>query len=102
MLKVSLYTETKPNLAELVSKYFDGATLIQAKGLWKGNLEDSTIIQIVLDRDEVYSQGDDIDKLVQNIISLNNQEAVLVEYQRVESSLVRRIKQNGKEATEVS
>ena len=42
-----LYTETKPNLLRLVARYFEGATLFDAVGLWKGQTERSTVVEII-------------------------------------------------------
>ena len=42
-----LYTERRPNLAELTSRYFDGFTLIDTVGYWRGNAEQSAIIEVI-------------------------------------------------------
>ena len=42
----TLYTESKPNLSELVTRYFDGATITYGLGLWQGTTEPAAVIQI--------------------------------------------------------
>ena len=42
-----LYTERRPNLAELTACYFDGFTLIEAVGYWQGNAEPSPIVEVI-------------------------------------------------------
>ena len=71
-----LYTEHRGNLTMLVSRYFSGATLIAAQGLWQGLVELSTVIEIV-------GTGADLQNivfLVGDIKVVNNQSSVLVTY----------------------
>lgn len=44
-----IFTERKPNLAGIVSQYFDGFTLADAVGYWKGEEEKSCIITLITD-----------------------------------------------------
>lgn len=67
-----LATETKPNLATLAGVYFDGFTILQGKGYWKGQAEPSTIIEVETDDD------DSVRRLAEDIRTTNNQEAVMV------------------------
>lgn len=99
-----IYTETRDNLPELVARYFDGATLISALGLWQAKTiphtadtcpgrpcgaccdhvettgrEDSTIVEII---------GDDADlqrivNLAGDIKHVNAQSCVLVTWSPV-------------------
>ena len=81
-----LYTETKPNLLELVSRYFPGATLIPAIGLWTGKTEDSAVIEIV-----ATASTSDLQKVVNlagDIRHMNAQSAVLVTWHDVNSLMV--------------
>jgi len=68
-----VFTETKPGLAELVSKRFDGFTLVPATGYWLGEPEQSTVIEIVTD------DGWSVFELAEDIKEVNGQDAVLVE-----------------------
>ena len=71
-----LYTEFYPNLLELTSRYFDGATLYFGDGLYQGNVEHSGVIEII-------AKEDDLQKVVflaGDIKHMNNQESVLVTY----------------------
>jgi hypothetical protein len=42
-----IYTEDRLNLVELVSRYFDGATLYYTRGLWRGEVESGAVIEIL-------------------------------------------------------
>ena len=74
-----LYTEHKPNLVELVSRYFTGATIYTATDLWQGETELSRVIEILgssVDRQNIiYLAGD--------IRQVNQQSAVIVTWQSV-------------------
>ena len=89
-------TENKnyQDIVELVGKYFDGATIIKADGLWQGKVEHSLVIEIVIqspiEGKAVIAAYDmrDLGKLVHKIKKLNKQDAVLVQYIECESRLV--------------
>ena len=74
-----LYTEFAPNLLELTSRYFKGATLYFGTGLWEGNTESSGVIEIVATEEDLQS----VVFLAGDIKAVNNQQAVLVTYARV-------------------
>ena len=69
-----LYTEDKENLAELVSRYFDSATIFGACGTYKGSLELAAVIEIVSTRDALQRVFD----LAGDIRIANGQTSVLV------------------------
>ena len=71
--RYTLMTETKPNLGELASRFFEGFTLIEGAGYWKGVPEGSTSIVVIGDNrlPEVY-------ELAHLIRRENKQTAVLV------------------------
>lgn len=74
-----VYTESKPNLPSIVARYFSGATLIPAIGLWQGVEEASTIIEIL-------GSGADVATVVHlagDIGFINSQVSVLVAYDNV-------------------
>lgn len=71
---IKIYTEEKKNLPQLTNKYFQGATLYRATGIWEGIQEKATII-------EIYGNGTNFDKaieLAEEINLINNQQATLV------------------------
>ena len=72
-----IYTENKnkEDIQALVSKYFEGFTLYEAKGVWKGKSEPSLVI-------EVLGHGSltgIVREVAEKIKKLNNQEAILVQ-----------------------
>jgi len=69
-----IYTERKPNLAEIANKYFEGFTIIEAKGYWQGKPEPSAVIEIIADE----SSRGTVTQLAYDIKHTNNQQAVLV------------------------
>lgn len=73
-VRYRIYTERFENLAHLVSLYFNGATLLDAIGLWQGVSENSTVIEVIGTRAIV----DDILALAEDICSINNQSEVLI------------------------
>lgn len=69
-----LYTERKPNLAELAARYFQGFTLLDAQGYYDGIPEPAAIVEVI---------GDDSDAsrvflLASHIREANTQTSVLV------------------------
>lgn len=84
MKKYTLFTEDLGNLGSLVSKYFDGFTLTETKGSWKGRYEKSVRIEILNSKNEdlaVYT-------LVDEIKRKNNQEAVLLEVTEIDARFI--------------
>lgn len=79
-----LYTEARMNLSDIVSRYFHGATLFYANGLWNGALESSVVIEIVGSASDLQS----ITHLAGDIRHANNQTAVLVTWAPVSLLLV--------------
>lgn len=77
-----LYTETRANLPSLIRAHgFDAATLIPARGLWRGTLEDTTIIEILtLATGTIHDieAPARIATLADDIARVNGQDAVLV------------------------
>lgn len=69
-----LYTETRDNLARLTTLHFSGATFYPATGLWQGETEPATVIEVIAtvgDTAEVLS-------LARRIARENQQSEVLV------------------------
>jgi hypothetical protein len=69
-----LYTEDSRNLAELISRYFAGATIVYGTGLWMGVVEIGAVIEIVATKNDLQ----DIVSLAGDIKIVNHQSSVLV------------------------
>ena len=69
-----IYTEDKPNLNRLAGAYFDGFTLLQGIGYWKGQPEACAVIEIIAEESEAKA----IYCLARSIRLTNHQESVLV------------------------
>ncbi len=79
-----IYTERRQNLASLVSGYFDGFTLIDASGHWRGLAEPSAVIEVIQDGDETETRRRVYD-LAEAIRAANDQTAVLVTEQSADA-----------------
>jgi hypothetical protein len=67
-----IYTQKFANVPEIVSRYFEGFTLFEGKGYWKGEGEESLVVEVVTgDRANVYA-------MAREIKEVNKQECVLV------------------------
>jgi hypothetical protein len=71
--------------AKRVARYFPGATLYRAAGLWNSEIEESEVIEIVA---ESLDSLQAIVNLAGDIKHALNQTAVLVTYERIGSVLV--------------
>ena len=82
-----IYTENKnrEQVVELVAKRFDGFTVFEAEGYWKGQQERSLIIEIV---PNIKYPEYKIEGLALDIRTLNQQESVLIQQVECESWLV--------------
>lgn len=89
-----ILTENKnyTDIVALVAKYFDGATIIKADGLWDSKIEHSLIIEILCDDN---SNGNSMPVIREKIVQLaykirkhNKQDAVLIQFLQCESKLV--------------
>lgn len=69
-----LYTEDRANIAELVSRHFDGASIQTVTGLWRGQTERGAVVEIVGRSDD----GNRIVALATDIARTNGQTEVLV------------------------
>ena len=72
-----IFTEdtNRSRIEELCSNFFDAFTLISAQGFWKGNKENSLIVEVVDDNDIT----DQINNLALAIKRDNKQEAMLIQ-----------------------
>lgn len=79
-----IYTESNlefdKTAISFVSDYFEGFTVIHAKGYWQGQAEDSLIIEIVATPQDRIR----IVQIAQNIKSANGQQAVMLTIQPIE------------------
>uniref|UniRef100_A0A6M3LM66 Uncharacterized protein n=1 Tax=viral metagenome TaxID=1070528 RepID=A0A6M3LM66_9ZZZZ len=69
-----IYTEDKPNLADLASKHFEGFTILKGIGYWQGEPEPCAVIEIIDDKNAWV----DINALALLIKQENKQQAVLI------------------------
>jgi len=83
-VKYSIYTEDKGNISAMVSMFFDGCTVTNAIGYWKGIQEDSVIITIVCK--DTKQNRDRIEILQKHIKVHNKQESVLVTCEKIKTS----------------
>lgn len=67
-------TDTRPEVANLVSEYFNGFTMFSGIGFWRGKKELSLVIEIIAD----YNDKHKVLRLAGEIKELNKQESVLV------------------------
>ena len=72
-----------------VDKYFDCYSLFQGVGMWKGQIEQSLLIEIAVDAkaDHTIARAAALE-LADDIKILNKQEAVLVEFLQSENVMV--------------
>ena len=70
-----LFTEDKNHeeILKMVDRYFDGFTVYNATGYWKGTPETSCVIETITDKTDLFY------KLANDIKKHNEQESVLVE-----------------------
>jgi hypothetical protein len=80
-----IFTENKQKdgVAKVVTRFFDGFTLIEGEGYWQGKPEKTLIIEI--DTINSTCPSNRISAIVDEIKELNNQQCCLVQ----ETSLVR-------------
>lgn len=71
-----LYTEdlNRKEVIKIITKYYQGFTIIEATGFWRLNKEKTIIIEIVT----VGLFFGNIENIVDEIKKLNNQESILV------------------------
>lgn len=72
-----IYTEQRDNLAGIVARFFQGATLSPAAGLWKGAIEHATVIVLLVAPAEFAR----VLELASAIRAENGQESVMVTWQ---------------------
>jgi ribulose 1,5-bisphosphate carboxylase large subunit-like protein len=74
-----IMTETRDNLSALTAKHFDAFTLRHGAGVWKGESEASTTIELVcMDADTRQEFKARVYSLAKLIKDTNKQQAVLV------------------------
>src|SRR2546427_10011457 len=71
---LTLYTEWKSNLPNLVTKHFPGATLQKGIGIWRGGKEKSAAIEIISEK----SILEPFKALAVEIKRVNHQSAIIV------------------------
>lgn len=83
MTRYRIYTERKPNIGKLTSKYFAGFTIYNGTGYWKGKREQCAVIEII--ENELLETT--LNVLVADLKKTNNQEAVYVTSENVTANL---------------
>lgn len=83
-IRFRIYTEYRPNIEPLTADRFEGATFYDALGLWRGQFEQSGVIEII---------GTDEDRTkvldLANVIKTENaQTAILVTVETVEAHIL--------------
>lgn len=73
-----IYTETKPNLAELTAAWFNGFTIYHAQGYWDGKPEPATIIELIDNQIDSKRYRAEVFALAQQIKRENSQFNVIV------------------------
>lgn len=72
LLTYRIYTEDLGNIPEIVSQYFEGFTVFEAVGYWKGKREKTSVVEVITnERVKVY-------EMARTLKELNRQENVLV------------------------
>lgn len=84
MIIYRVYTERKYNIERIASKCFDGFTLFNTIGYWKGKKENAVCIEIIGTAKD-YRQ---VKFLASKIKSINNQESVYVIRQSIDAELL--------------
>lgn len=75
-----IYTEDQPSIRDAVAQAVEGATLITGSGLWRGNWENSLVVELVgVTKDAVLF-------LANRIKEVGKQEAVLVTCEPLEEA----------------
>jgi hypothetical protein len=84
MKSFKIYTERKDEryIQRLLSVAFDGFTVIHTKGVWKGQSEDSIIIEILTNNKEL------VRAIASKIKAHNQQDAVLISESKVDAVLI--------------
>lgn len=86
MITYRIYTEDKNTveIEALLDTHFDGYTVLNARGRWKGQSENSLVIEIIGDA----VKYDTVKFVVKQIKKLNRQEKVLVTVSQIEGELL--------------
>lgn len=81
-----IYTENKnlTTLKEIISRRFLSYTLLEAKGIWNRQEEESLIIEIIGEEVREF----EINQMAKEIKACNQQEAVLITKGQIESRLI--------------
>ena len=74
-----LYTEYHSNLGTLVNRYFAGATIYTADGIWQGGAEKAAVIEIIALEQNLQA----IVNLAGDIKEVNHQSLVIVTWQPI-------------------
>ena len=85
MERIRVYTENTPTIRDLVAQYLEGATVYSGSGLWKGQWEQSLIVEVIAFTESTQQA---VNNLVQAIKTIGKQEAVLITREPITAALV--------------
>lgn len=77
----------KDKVVKLASQYFDGFTVIEGQGYWKGTSEASLIIEYICN-DETAAVGGCVHNFAKAVRGHNKQECVLIQAIKADSILI--------------
>jgi len=78
MLLARIFTENvnRRGIESIVSRYFDGFTIVDSVGYWRGKREDSLIVEIVFDGKDKPK----VEAICREINIVNKQECCMLQY----------------------
>lgn len=76
--KPNCYTFYREHIIEIVSRYFDGFTLIPCLGYWQGKPENTIIIEIIAE-----NAMPQIRAIAKEIRTANKQQSVLISWSQI-------------------
>jgi uncharacterized membrane-anchored protein YitT (DUF2179 family) len=85
-----IYTEKKNTrmVENLLNIYYKGYTLIKATGYWKGEKENSLIVEILLNESGTNLNRDNLQKIADEIKRFNDQQTVLITCQNINTEFI--------------
>lgn len=72
--------------AEVIDKYFDGYTYFEARGMWKGDLEQAYVVEII--HQKASENASKITAIAEEYKKLFDQEAVAITVQELNFQLI--------------
>ena len=87
MIRYRLYVGSGDTMAvaRSVAKYFSGATVFPAMGLWEGMVEESTVVELISRSRDVYA----VRRLADELRQAFGQSEVMVTVERLDTQKIR-------------